>query len=79
MLVRALKHRIEVLQTLAHLQCHGRIGDVVQSGLVVLVDQHHGTLAGFFMRQRDEFVQLAVQALMGTRHAQALLVVTEDF
>jgi hypothetical protein len=36
-------------------------------------------LADLFMRQTDELAQLATQTLMGTSHAQALLVITEDF
>ena len=70
---------MKILQPLAHLQRHGRVGGVVQNRLVIFINKHHGTLADLFMRQTDEFAQLTTQTLMGTSHAQALLVITEDF
>ena len=63
MLVRALQHRIQVAQPVAH--CPGRlpVGDVVQDRLVVLVHQHHDPLAELRVRLLDQVGQITCQIL----------------
>jgi hypothetical protein len=70
--IGVLDDRIEVAQALAHGPCGLGVGDLVEDGLVVLVDQHHHALAVAGMGRAQQRGEAPGEGLAGGLNAQAL-------
>jgi hypothetical protein len=61
--------RVEVAQALAHGPRHFRVGEVVEDGLVVFIDQDDRALPVFFRCPFDQFAKATRNARVLALHA----------
>ena len=52
--ILALDDGLQITQPVAHFPGDAGIGDVIEDGLVVFVDQHDDTLTGFLVGMADK-------------------------
>ncbi|MOA38127.1 hypothetical protein D3C78_1597760 [compost metagenome] len=77
MRILALDHRIQIAQPLAHFASDLGASDIVEDRLVVLVDQHHGTLATLFGSETNQLAEASGNRGMPATHAKSPLVIRE--
>ena len=77
--IRVLDHRVQVPQPVADLPSGVRVAEVVEDGLVVLIHQHHHTLAVSGLGGLDQLAEAADDVLGVTAdHPKGLLVLTQQ-